>query len=509
MKEKRDTPSRKKFIHKPLWDTTSHHPTLPKLEKDITTDICVIGAGITGLSLAYMLSEQGKKVVIVDKGEVGFGETGVTTAHLTYALDDRFIDLVRMHGLKKITFLLDSHVDAIDTIEATVKKEHIDCEFERVDGYAFLGSGDTSETLERELDTLHRLKYDQISALPESPAGSHLGSCLKFPDQAQFHPLKYLNALSDRVIKNGGEIYVNSLVQNLEETQDGVHVKLENGCTIQAQTAVMATNTPFIDKESKMYAKQAAYRTYAIGVEIPKDSVTNALYWDTEEPYHYVRLSAHNMLIVGGEDHKTGQQAANYDPFENLLQWTREKFPMIQESTMYKWSGQIMEPVDRLAFIGLNPGNKRVYVATGFSGSGMTYGVVAAKIITDLIDGKKHPLVELFDPARSVLKGAKRFLKENGNVAAKYIGNLFSKHHESVEELPNGTGMIVGQGKDKTAVFKDKQGKVCKFSATCPHMGCTIGWNHIEGTWDCPCHGSRFDTQGKVLNGPARTHLRS
>lgn len=515
MENSKQQPS-KKTLKKPLWDVTSRHPTLPELTKNLTTEICIIGAGITGLSLAYILSAQGKKVIIIDKGEVGFGETGVTTAHLTQVLDDRYTELVSMHGKVKIRALLESHIDAINTIEDIVKREKIDCEFQRVDGYLFLGKKDTPETLEQELDMAHRLGYTRVEQVKHGPVGTDIGVCLKFPDQAQFHPLKYLNGLASIVLKNGGEIYVNSFVRNLEEVENGVRVELENGHTVQAQNVIMATNAPFMDKESMIYAKQAAYRTYAIGLEVPRGSVANALSWDTDIPYHYIRMytfkdehaQAHEFLMVGGEDHKTGQQKEQSDPHNNLLRWAREKFPMVQENTIYTWSGQVLEPTDRLAFIGRNPGNKYVFVATGFSGSGMTYGVIAAKIITDLINGKKNALSEIYSPARSMLKGAMRFMKENANVGIEYVGNLLSQKQPNIDDLSNGSGVVTGKGKEKTAVYKDAHGKIRKLSAVCPHRGCAVGWNSIEGTWDCPCHGSRFDAHGKVINGPARGHLK-
>lgn len=510
---KKDTTQKRK----PLWDVTSHYPDLPTITQDITTEICIVGAGITGLSLGYLLCKEGKKVVIVDKSEIGFGETGVTTAHLTYMLDDRWKVLEKLHGTEKIKMLLESHKEAIDTIEATVKKEKIDCDFERVDGYLFLGSGDKEEVLDQELEVAHRLGFKKMKKMQEiDPAQKNLGPAVKFPDQAQFHPLKYLNGLVKAILKNGGEIYTHAMVQNLEEASDGVRVSLESGNLIKAKKVVMATNTPFEDKKSKMYTKQSAYRTYAIGIEVPEKTVKKALYWDTETPYHYIRWysypdaksKVHHELIVGGEDHKTGQQDNNVNPYDKLLTWTRQKFPEAKRDTAHEWSGQVMEPNDRLGFIGINPGSKRVYVATGFSGSGMTYGVVAAKIIADLLLRKKNRLAPIYDPARTSLKNIGKFIQENTNVAIRYVNGRMPSKNRNSKNIPNGTGVVVSRGSEKVAIFKDTHGKVCEYSAICTHLGCIVTWNSLETTWDCPCHGSRFSAHGKVLNGPARFHLK-
>lgn len=494
---------------------TSHAMNFPTLGKNLTTEVCVIGAGIAGLSIAYMLSREGKKVIVVDKGPVGFGETGVTTAHLSNVLDDRYFAIKHCQGLKKTKLALESHIEAIDLIESIIKKEKIECDFKRVDGYLFLGKGDKEETLDRELKLLNELGYKKVSKHYDGPHGGKFGVCLKFSDQAQFHPLKYLFGLARAIIKNGGEIYVNSLVQSFEETKDDVKVKLENGSVISAETTVMATNVPFEDKTTFMYAKQAAYRTYVIAGEVFDEKLAEALYWETGSPYHYSRYYSfkdahskpHHYLLVGGEDHKTGQEKEGVDPYNNLRSWSKINFPMMKQEDLYEFSGQILNTMDKLAFIGLNPGNKRVYVTTGFSGSGMTYGPMAGQIISDLVLGKVNLYTKLYSPGRLNVKGWSRFMKEGWDVVVEYFGDLMPRKNPELQNLAKGSGMVLSEGLKKTAVYKDKTGKICKYSATCPHLGCFVRWNTSEATWDCPCHGSRFDAHGKVLNGPAKTDL--
>jgi Rieske Fe-S protein len=286
---------------------------------------------------------------------------------------------------------------------------------------------------------------------------------------------------------------------------DDAHVLTSTGASARCNYVVVATNTPVNDWVT-IHTKQAAYRTYIIGARVPKGSVSKALFWDTPDPYHYVRLGEmadHDVLIVGGEDHKTAQAADQDERFEKLVQWARQRWPMTGDIE-YRWSGQVMEPVDSLAFIGRNPLDKEnVFIATGDSGNGMTHGTIAGILITDLIMGRKNDWETLYDPSRKSLLAAGPFLKEDLNVAAQYSDLLTAGEVESVEQIPPGSGAVVRRGLIKVAVYRDKQGQLHERSAICPHLGCVVAWNKLEKSWDCPCHGSRFDALGKVTNGPA------
>ncbi|HTD87793.1 MAG TPA: FAD-dependent oxidoreductase, partial [Candidatus Binatia bacterium] len=252
-------------------------------------------------------------------------------------------------------------------------------------------------------------------------------------------------------------------------------------------------------------------RTYVIAAPVPPGSVTKALYWDTPDPYHYVRLQSsakgHQLLIVGGEDHKTGQAADGEERFQRLEEWARERFPV--EQTQFRWSGQVMEPVDSLAFIGRNPGDsENVFIATGDSGNGMTHGTIAGILLTDLICGRENPWSGLYDPSRKPAKALGEYARENLNVAGQYRDYLTpgDKKEPEVPPAPD-SGVIVRRGLKKVAVYHDENGGAHECSAVCPHMGCIVAWNPVEKSWDCPCHGSRFDRFGKVVNGPANSDL--
>jgi len=258
-----------------------------------------------------------------------------------------------------------------------------------------------------------------------------------------------------------------------------------------------------------IHTKQAAYRTYVIGLTVPSRTLPKALYWDTPDPYHYVRLQElpeHDVLIVGGEDHKTGQADDAEARFQRLEEWTRERFPAAGE-VAFQWSGQVMEPTDGLAFIGRNPGNNNTYVVTGDSGNGMTHGTIAGMLLSDLILGRLNPWEQLYDPSRVSLRAAGEFAKENLNVVAQFADYATGGDVAHVEDIAPGTGALLRDGLSKIAAYKDSTGKVHKCSAVCPHLGCIVDWNSVEQTWDCPCHGSRFDPFGKVLNGPANQGL--
>jgi glycine/D-amino acid oxidase-like deaminating enzyme/nitrite reductase/ring-hydroxylating ferredoxin subunit len=493
--------------------TTAEIPPRPALTKNITADVCVVGAGIAGLTTAYLLAEEGRSVVVLEAGTMASGETARTTAHLVNALDDRYFEIESMHGEKGARLAAESHTAAIDRIEAIVAKEKIDCEFERLDGYLFVPPGESKEVLDKELEAVHRAGLTEVERTERAPLGRFdTGACLRFPRQAQFHPLKYLRAVAQAIEKKGGRIFNKTHAKGFKDGAPGQVTTDQGGHIVSAGAIVVATNTPVNDWVA-IHTKQAAYRTYVIGLRIPKGSVTKALYWDTPDPYHYVRLQEagkYEVLIVGGEDHKTGQaddgdndDGDNMDArFDRLEAWTRERFPTAA-GVDFRWSGQIMEPIDGLAFIGRNPGDKHIYVVTGDSGNGMTHGTIAGILLTDLILGRQNEWESLYDPSRISLRAAPEFAKENLNVAAQFGDYATAGDVEKVREIAPGTGALLRDGLKKVAVYRDPQGKLHKRSAICPHLGCIVDWNSTEKSWDCPCHGSRFDPHGKVLNGPA------
>ena len=489
------------------WMATAEIPLRESLKESTSTDVCIVGAGIAGMTTAYLLASEGKSVVVLDDGPIGGGMTRRTTAHLVNALDDRYFDLERLHGEEAARLAAESHSAAIDLIEKIITKEAIDCDFTRLDGYLFVPPGESLDILEDELEAAARagLKLERVD---RSPIDYDTGPALRFPNQGQFHPLKYLAGLALAIERLGGRIYCRTHAAEIKGG-DKAQVTCVNGPVISALSIVVATNTPVNDLVA-IHTKQAAYQTYVIAARVPRGSVTRALYWDTPSPYHYVRIQESDqnfdLLIVGGEDHKTGQRDDAETRFANLENWSRTRFPL--QEIIYRWSGEVLEPIDGLAFIGRNPSDKdNVYIATGDSGNGMTHGTIAGILITDLIAGRENEWEKLYEPARKTLRAFPKFAQENLNVAAQFADLVTPGDVDSVEDIKPGAGAIIRRGAWKIAAYRDESGRVHERSAICRHLGCVVDWNTLERTWDCPCHGSRYDAFGKVIQGPANSDL--
>jgi len=492
-----------------IWMATADTPSQPRLQENIRTDVCIIGAGIAGLTTAYLLVQEGRSVVVLDDGPIGGGMTGRTTAHLTNAFDDRFVEVEKLHGETGSRLTAASHTAAIDKVEEICRNEQIDCEFERVDGFLFALPPDTEKLLDEELAATHRAGLVEVEKVARAPIDSFdTGPALRFPRQAQFHPLAYLSGLTRAIRRAGGRLFNQTHATTIEGGENA-RVETSHGPVVSCDVIVVATNTPVNDRVA-IHTKQAPYVTYVIGAAVPKDSITRALYWDTLDPYHYIRLQSykdHDVLIVGGEDHKTGQANDCLDRFARLEKWTRERFPQIGEIE-FRWSGQVMEPADYLAFIGRNPlDSDNVFIATGDSGQGITHGTIAGILLTDLIQGRKNRWEDIYNPSRVTLRAAMEYAGENINVAGQFADYVTAGDIRSVDELKPGQGAIMREGISKIAVYRDDSGMVHRRSAVCPHLGCVVAWNSCERTWDCPCHGSKYTAEGRVYNGPANSDL--
>ena len=497
-----------------VWMATANTPSQPRLKENIRTDVCIIGAGIAGLTTAYLLAQEGRSVVVLDDGVIGGGMTGRTTAHLTNAFDDRYIEMEKLHGADGSRLIAESHTLSIDKVQAIVREEQIDCGFERLDGFLFVPPNESTDVLNDELQASHRAGLKDVELVKRAPVETFdTGPALRFPRQAQFHPLDYLTGLTRAFTRYGGRIFTETHATKITGGSDA-RVETSHGPAVNCDVIVVATNTPVNDRVA-IHTKQAPYVTYVIGVRIPKGSITRALYWDTPDPYHYVRLQtdktnpSQEILIVGGEDHKTGQEHDGEARFVKLHQWTRERFPQAG-NIEFRWSGQVMEPVDGIAFIGPNPLDEdNVFIATGDSGQGMTHGTIAGMLLTDLIQDRQNPWADLYSPSRISLRSMGEYASENLNVAGQFTDYLTAGEISSVDEVKPGEGAIMREGLSKLAVYRDDSGTVHKLSAVCPHLGCIVAWNSTEKTWDCPCHGSKFDAGGRVYQGPANGDLSS
>lgn len=499
--------------NKSCWfDETPSTQEFTTLQENTETDVVIIGGGLAGLTSAYCLANTGKKVLVVEDGHIGSGETGRTTAQIVTALDDRYFNMEKLFGLENTALIAESHRRAIDFIEEAINKESIACGFERVNGYLFLHASDHEESLQKELETMQRcgLKAELLHETPGLPTEKN---SILFPEQAQFHPINYLLGLCKAIEKKGGRIFIKTHASKIDHTG----ITSDQGFTVKAKHVVVATNAPVNDTYAMML-KQWAYRSYVIGALIKKDTLPKAMWWDTGDqntsgsaPYHYVRLTGYSgeydLLISGGEDHIAGQSdIPEEDHYARLEKWTRERFPI--EEIIYRWSGEVLVPMDSIAFIGRNRFDRNnVYIITGDAGIGMTYCTIGGMLITDLINEKPNPWENIYKPSRFTLKASEPFFKMLKSDFVEVLKKWFYADIADIHSVKPDEAKIVAVDGKKCGAYRDPSGKLFLVSAECTHLKCMVSWNNSEKSWDCPCHGSRFTYTGKVINGPANEDL--
>ncbi|CAF1231188.1 unnamed protein product [Rotaria sordida] len=511
------------------WLDSLERPKFPKLMENKTCDFLVVGAGISGITTAYCLAEHdpSKQIILIDDGEICSGETGRTTAHLQIEYDDHYYVIEHMFGEEVARLVCRSNHEAVNFIEQVVKKENIDCEFERLPGYLIPAKeSHVKDIIDKEFKASSKAGMtvellDAESKKPIYPTNYPQSHWLRFPNQGQFHPLKYLCTLCQILTKKfqNVQIFTNSHVLEINDDNkdDGtgeVYVVTSDGKRVDCKKMVLATYVPVNDRVT-MYTKMAECRTYAMAFEVDKGVIERALYWDTDEPYNYHRLtsddksnSSKELLIVGGKDNLVGHNLSSYEETYNALEAiARDKFP-IAGKLRYRWSGQVAEPIDTLPFHGLNPGNKNIYIITGDSGTGITNGTIGALVCRDLLFGYDNPYAKIYDPSRLMIKNPFGYIKHNLEASAALFDYVTPGSGPSdIEDLKLGEGCIFREGLQKLAVYKDTDGTIYKFSAICPHMKALVRYNPLEKTFDCPFHGSRFDRYGKPINGPTKHGL--
>ena len=491
-----------------LWMETPA-PQLTPLKADAQTDVLVIGAGIMGLMSAYELAREGRQVLVVDRGRFGRGMTARTTAHLAFEIDDMFQELAKRHGPAHARLWYESQAAAVDRFEAICRDEAIDCDFARLDGYLIPAHEKDVDYLRKELDAARAAGFADAEWVAGGATATLGQPAVRFPRQGRFHPLKFMNGLVDALRRLGAAMYESSDIAELQEEEGAVIAKTGAGATIRARQALVATNAPF-HLRVPIHTKQAPYRTYVIAAPVPKGSTPDVLLWDTEEPgYHYVRLqpsAAEDMLIAGGEDHKSGTKDDGPERIARLEQWARARYPQMGRIAS-AWSGQVYEPADYVGFIGKSPEHDQVFVATGDSGQGMTTGGVAGLLLRDLMNERRNPWAELYEPRRQMHRGLGEYVRENLEAAKHWVELIGPGEAASLEKVQVGDGALVKLGGKPVAAYRDESGELHLRSAACTHAGCTVHWNSFEGCWDCPCHGSQFDVEGQVLNGPAARPL--
>jgi glycine/D-amino acid oxidase-like deaminating enzyme/nitrite reductase/ring-hydroxylating ferredoxin subunit len=486
-----------------LWIDTTPATNYPALRGDVTADVAIVGAGITGITAAYLLSKAGKSVVLVDKGRIAMSETGHTTAHIIEATDADYEDLIKQHGLEGVRQDTAAIRSSIALIRSLVSDLGIDCGFKTVDGYLYAEEEKDREYLKRQQECLRQAGID-TEFVDRVPLPFPTIGGLHYRDQNIFHVRQYLLPLAAAAAKLGARIFESSLITDVETSV----VRSEEG-TIRAEHVLLATHVPLNDRGT-LWAKMHVTRTYVVAAPVRPGQITDALFWDTPYPYHYTRLleTAKGLfLIVGGEDRDVGKEGNDEERYQALEDYCRTRFGVA--SFTHRWSGQINEPADALPFIGPSSHGRNVWMSTGYSGTGMTYGTLAAILLSDFALGRRNRYADLYDPGRKKLGP---ILENVVTKATEFPKRMVEKAlHRDVEakslaEVGEGEGKIVAVEGKKVAAARIN-GEMRTLDPTCTHMGCTVAWNGAEKSWDCPCHGSRFDTRGEVLNGPATKGL--
>lgn len=471
-------------------------------------DCLIIGAGITGITTALLLQREGISCVIAEARQPGFGTTGGTSAHLNTFFDATYPEVESDFGKEAAKLLAMGGKEAMGVIEDLVKELGIDCDLESKSAWLYAENEKESKQLQKILEAAKRAGIF-VEAMDENLVPVPFDSVIRFHGQGQFHPLKYINGLLSEFLKLGGVLLENTRIveSNLE---DGIYrVKSDPG-TIRAKKIVYATHIP--PGVNLMSLRNAPYRSYVLGLKLKDGNYPDGLAYDMQEPYHYFRthvIEGQPYLIVGGEDHKTGHDDPK-EAFQRLKDYADQYYAV--ESVAYQWSAQYYVPVDGLPYIGQLPGaDEGTYVATGFNGNGMMFGTLSAKIISDLVLGNQNEYASLFSPSRmKPVAGFTEFVKENVDVAWHFIADRFSSTHlQTLTDLKSGEGRLVDFEGKKLAIYKDESGKVTALNPTCTHAGCTVQFNAAEQSWDCPCHGGRFDVSGKVLTGPPTIDLKT
>ena len=495
-----------------LWKDAAQR-RFPALQQNLKCDVLVIGGGITGLTAAWLLLKAGRKVCLIERNSLGDGETSHTTAHLTYVTDHRLHQLVSSFGRAAARLAWQGGAAAISTIERIADSEHISCDFRRVPG--FLHASLETEPTEEDIELLQKDRQLAQELGFEATYASLIHQVdrpgIRFANQAKFHPMRYLAGLANAIVEGGGSIFEGTTATEFSESPRCVTA---NHHQILADYLVVATHVPVVGEagfisSALLQTKLVSSSTYAVGAHLPKDIYPEAVYWDTSDPYCYLRIdrgATTDYAILGGQDHKTGQvenPSVCYHALETTLK------TLLPEARIdHRWSGQVIDTHDGLPYIGETA--PRQFSATGFSGNGMTFGTLAGMMACDAVLERENPWKALFSPDRKKLSSGWDYIKENFDFPYYLLRDrLAGADVASAGEVAPGEGKILLVNGERVACSRDMSGRLQSVSAICTHMGCVVHWNQTEKTWDCPCHGSRFQPSGEVLAGPAETPLKA
>ncbi|NBE52821.1 FAD-dependent oxidoreductase [Streptomyces boluensis] len=505
-------PTQRPTIDESYWMASTPGTAYPPLDTDLSVDVAVVGGGIAGLSTAWELVRAGLDVVVLEADRIAAGVTGNTTAKLTAAHGLRYAWLEAEHGPEDARLYALSQQDAVSRAAALCADLGIDAEIERAPAYTYVRDHDRLDEVRAEAEAARRAGLD-AAFVTDTELPFEIAGAVRIADQVQFHPRKFLLALAGHITAAGGRIHERARVTGLHE---GARCRLttDTGVTVRAGDVVVATHYPIFDR-TLLFTLLTPRRELVVAAPVPADTVPTGMYLTPEDRVRSLRSARYadgqRLLIVTGESFEPG---AGDVPgrFARLDAWAREHFPAFARAdTGYRWAAQDNDSLDRLPYVGhAHPGTQHVFVATGFGGWGMSNGVMSGRLLTAHITGAARPAwTDLYDPRRlPPVRSAGRFAAQQAAVAQHFVGDrLHTGHVDAVTDIPPGSGAVVRLEGKRCAVYRDEDGRATALSARCTHLGCLVHFNPAERTWECPCHGSRFATDGSVLQGPATRPL--
>jgi glycine/D-amino acid oxidase-like deaminating enzyme/nitrite reductase/ring-hydroxylating ferredoxin subunit len=490
---------------KSIWRSFSAGSDFPSQEQSLSVDVAVIGGGITGITTAQLLKESGYKVAVIEALKVGGGSTGHSTGNLYIAVEEGFDRIQSKYDTETLETVVEARGSAMALIENNINRYSIDCDYKKQPWYLFSSNDESEERIGKVLQAARDagINAEEVDK-GELPFKVQRG--VKIKNQAQFNPLRYVQQLAKHIASDNCIILENTRVVTIdEEDEDCIRLETDRG-NVHAKYVVHATHTPkgnLFDFHSVL----GTYREYGIAVKLASGNYPQGIFWGyyNENERFSIRSYTHegsNFLLAVGQPHRVGQQEDNEENIKNLEKFLAERFDV--DEVTNRWGGQNYKPADLLPYIGRKSKGSNIFIATGFSTDGLVWGVVSAMLINDLVNGNETKYTKLFDASRhNVLKAAGNFVKENISNAGEILRDYIFISDTKAGDIPIGEGKVIEVEGKKVAVFHDDSGNVKACSAICTHMGCVVHWNKAEKTWDCPCHASRFDTDGCIIEGPA------
>jgi glycine/D-amino acid oxidase-like deaminating enzyme/nitrite reductase/ring-hydroxylating ferredoxin subunit len=489
--------------HEPYWIASTPDTNYPVLEDGVKVDVAIIGGGIVGITTAFLLKRSGVKVAVIEANKILKGTTGHTTAKVTSQHGLMYDKLINQFGREKARQYAESNESAIQLIADIIKEKNIDCDFSWKPAFIYAQTDKYIEKIVKEVEAAGSLgikaSFQKELSLPFEVKGA-----LRFDNQAQFHPRKFLLELAKDIPGDGSYIFEGSTMVDIEETDASNIVVTRDGKRLTAEKVVIASHYPCYDRLGLYFSRIYSDRSYLLGIKV-KEKIPEGMFISAESPTRSIRSTPFEngeLLILGGEHHKTGHGKETNTHYENLAKFAYENYTV--ENILYRWSAQDCMTMDNIPFVGhLTEKTKNIYVATGFKKWGMTNGTASAMILTDLITKDSSPWSDVYNPSRFInIASVGNFAAQNLDVAVNFVADKISPAPQDAE-VKKGEAKVIKMNGDKVGAYRDDQGVLHVVDITCTHLGCELHWNEAEKSWDCPCHGSRFNYDGGVIEGPA------